>query len=215
MSDPPPGARPDPLPHDWDRWRGRFDLGTYDERWARMAAAGRNPHGEADLVEALLGTSEAPAAVLDGGCGTGRVAVELARRGVDVVGVDADPDMIAAARAKAPQLCWVAAGLQDLDAHLPAGTLFDLVVLAGNVIPYVAAADRPAAVAACARRLRGDGLLVAGFSLRPGWPALPDYDRWCADAGLVATDRWATWSRDPYVGGDYAVSAHRIPGTAG
>jgi len=58
-------------------------------------------HGEATFVEAL-GVRR----VLDAGCGTGRVAIELARRGLDVVGVDADPGMLSAARAKAPELEW-------------------------------------------------------------------------------------------------------------
>jgi SAM-dependent methyltransferase len=118
--------------------------------------------------------------------------------------------MIAAATAKAPELSWVTAGLQDLARHLEAGR-FDLVVLAGNVVPYVAAADRPAAVAACAGRLRPGGLLVAGFSTQPGWPTPAEYDHWCADAGLDLADRWATWSRDPFDDGDYAVSVHRRP----
>ena len=51
-------------------------------------------------------------------------------------------------------------------------------------------------------------MLVAGFALRPDWPGLAAYDGWCADAGLTLADRWATWDRQPYAGGDYAVSAH-------
>jgi 2-polyprenyl-3-methyl-5-hydroxy-6-metoxy-1,4-benzoquinol methylase len=51
-------------------------------------------HGEATFVEGL-GVRR----VLDAGCGTGRVAIELARRGLDVVGLDADPGMLSAARA--------------------------------------------------------------------------------------------------------------------
>ena len=58
-------------------------LAGYDERWRRMEAAGVNPHGEADFV-----FSYGPRSVLDAGCGTGRVAIELARRGLDVVGTD-------------------------------------------------------------------------------------------------------------------------------
>ena len=91
---------------EWAQWRRQVDLDGYDERWARMAAAGENPHGEADLVCRFD-----PATVLDGGCGTGRVAIELARRGIDVVGVDLDTDMLARARAKAPELTWVEADL--------------------------------------------------------------------------------------------------------
>jgi SAM-dependent methyltransferase len=175
------------------------DLDEYERRWERLAADGVDPHGEAALVH-----SYAPRTVLDAGCGTGRVAVELARRGIGVVGVDADPDMIGVARAKAPDLRWVVADLAEL--ALP--DRFDVVVLAGNVVPYVAADRRARAVAACARHLADGGVLVAGFSLRPDWPDLAAYDAWCAAAGLRAAGRWATWDRAPYVGGDYAVSAH-------
>ncbi|MEQ3550004.1 class I SAM-dependent methyltransferase [Pseudonocardia nematodicida] len=194
----------DHLPDDWAAWRGRTDLDDYDARWAAMAEAGHNPHGEADLVSALLSELDgAGRAVLDGGCGTGRVGIELARRGVEVVGADPDPDMLAAARAKAPGLRWELAGLEELD--LP--DRFDVVVLAGNVIPY--ATDRAGVITGCARHLRPGGLLVSGFALRPGWPALDDYDTWCDVAGLVPLRRWATWHRDPYTGGDYAVVLHR------
>ncbi|AEA25297.1 Methyltransferase type 11 [Pseudonocardia dioxanivorans CB1190] len=196
----------DALPDDWRRWRRAVDLDEYEARWARIEAEGGNPHGEADLVVALLaGRTGAP--VLDGGCGTGRVAVELARRGVDVEGLDPDGDMIALARGKAPELTWRQEGLQDLADE----SRFGLVLLAGNVVPYADPADRPGAVAACARALRTGGLLVAGFTLRPGWPSVADYDGWCAAAGLVLDARWSTWTRDPYAGGDYAVSVHRRP----
>jgi SAM-dependent methyltransferase len=189
-----------PLPGDWDAWRDPVDLGDYDRRWEELAAAGVDPHGEVTLV-----CRYAPGSVLDAGCGTGRVAIELHRRGVAVVGVDNDPDMVAAARAKAPELAWHVGDL----AELALDARFDLVVLAGNVVPYVAADRRADAVAACARHLVGGGRLVAGFTLQPGWPALADYDGWCGDAGLVLEDRWATWDRAEYTGGDYAVSVHR------
>jgi SAM-dependent methyltransferase len=192
------------LPADWSRWRDQVDLAGYDERWRRMAEAGENPHGEADLV-----SSYRPASVLDAGCGTGRVAIELARRGVRVLGVDADPDMITAARAKAPELAWLRADL----AVLALDERFDVVVLAGNVVPYVAAEHRPAAIAACARVLADGGRLVAGFTLRPGWPTPAEYATWCVAAGLVAEASYATWDgapfRDVTDGGDYLVAVHR------
>jgi SAM-dependent methyltransferase len=193
------------LPEDWTAWRGTFDVDRYDERWRRMAERGDNPHGEADLV-----ASYAPAAVLDAGCGTGRIAIELDRRGIAVLGVDADPDMIAAASARAPELQWRLADLAGLE--LP--DRFDVVLLAGNVVPYVAAADRAAAVAGCARHLGPGCRLVAGFALRAGWPTLADYDGWCAATGLRLAERFATWDRAPYAGGPYAVSVHRPVGSA-
>ncbi|RZT86069.1 methyltransferase family protein [Pseudonocardia sediminis] len=194
-----PLCAPAGLPQAWSAWKDGVDLERYDERWTAMEQAGENPHGEADLV-----SSFGPASVLDGGCGTGRVGIELARRGVAVVGVDPDPDMIAACRDKAPDLRWVQSGLQDLVLD----ERFDLVVLAGNVIPYAAPEHRTAVVAACARHLVPGGHLLAGFQLQDGWPGLDEYDAWCTDAGLTPVGRWSTWTRDPYVGGDYAVSLH-------
>lgn len=190
------------LPADWSAWRDREDLDAYDGRWARIAATGGDPHGEAGFVAAF-----GPASVLDGGCGTGRVAIELARRGVAVLGVDGDAAMVAAARAKAPGLDWRHADLAELAEPAP----FDVVVLAGNVVPYVAAGSRAAAIAACARHLAPGGRLVAGFALQAGWPTLADYDGWCAAAGLARQERYATWDRAPYAGGGYAVSVHGGP----
>jgi SAM-dependent methyltransferase len=188
------------LPPDWASWRDRFDVAGYDERWRAMAAAGKDPHGEAAFVQALR-----PASVLDAGCGTGRVGIELARRGIEVVGMDADPDMIVAARAKAPRLTWVVADLAELEL----GRRFDLVLLAGNVVPYIAAESRAAAIAACARHLEPGRRLVSGFALRDGWPTLADYDGWCSAAGLALAERFGTWDREPLAEKPrYAVSVH-------
>lgn len=192
-------------PKNWDQWRRQLSPSDYDERWRRIEATGANPHGEADFV-----FSYRPRLVLDGGCGTGRVAIELARRGLDVVGTDLDQDMIGIARKKAPELTWVQADLSEL--HLP--TRFDAIVLAGNVIPYVAGDRRQAAVEACARHLAPGGRLIAGFHLQRGWPSVADYDTWCGRAGLTREARYATWDQQPFTDTDtYAVSVHRIRGT--
>ena len=93
-----------------DRWQ-ESDVprgAAYDRRFEDLAAAGMDVHGEAALVDSF-----GPGAVLDAGCGTGRVAIELSRRGHDVLGVDVDPAMLAAARAKAPELEWVEGDLTD------------------------------------------------------------------------------------------------------
>ncbi|MDQ4090364.1 MAG: class I SAM-dependent methyltransferase [Actinomycetota bacterium] len=177
---------------------------SYDRRWEELAAAGRNIHGEADLVESL-----GPRSVLDAGCGTGRVAVELARRGIEVIGVDVDAGMLDKARAKAPDLPWLLADLARLDL----GRTFDVVVMAGNVMIFLAPGTEPDVVAAAAKHLPPGGALVAGFSLEPGRLDLADYDRHAAAAGLELADRWATWDRQPFTAGvEYAVSVHRRPG---
>jgi len=174
-----------------------------------MAGAG---HGEADLVEALLADvlddADRPGRVLDAGCGTGRTTVELARRGHEVTGVDLDPSMLDEARLTSPGLDWVEADLATL--ALPRSP-YDVVLLAGNVLVFVAPGTEGAVVARAAAHLRPRGLLVAGFRLESGGYDLPAYDADCAAAGLVRRERWATWGRDPWVeGGQYAVSVHAL-----
>jgi SAM-dependent methyltransferase len=179
----------------------------YDARWRKLAASGQNVHGEADLVESILRESGGTA-VLDAGCGTGRVAIELAGRGFSVVGVDADAHMLAAATSKAPELTWVEADLADLGSAVPGP--FDLALLAGNVMIFLEPGTEARTLAALADRLAPGGLLVAGFSVRADRLTLERYDRLAGDAGLEPASRWATWAGEPFDGGDYAVSVHRL-----
>ena len=173
----------------------------YDETYEHRAAAGENVHGEADFVMGL-----APRSVLDAGCGTGRIARELARRGVDIVGVDLDADMLSTARRKAPELEWHHADLATIDL----GRAFDVVLLAGNVMIFLTPGTEGAVLANLARHLAPGGSLIAGFSLRPGQLTVEGYDRLAAAAGLLLVDRWSTWQRDPWrPGGDYQLSVHR------
>lgn len=193
MSD-APGAHVSPQ---WAQWRARIDLDEYEARFAHDAA-----HGEADLIASFT-----PASVLDAGCGTGRVGIELHRRGIEVVGVDLDDDLLALARAKEPGASWVHADLATVDL----GRSFDVVALPGNVMLFCAHDARVHVVARCAAHVAGDGRLVAGFGLsgEPGAITLDEYDDACRTAGLTLDERWATWDRDPYLRGVYAVSVHR------
>ncbi len=196
------------------RWSDRGDVRSgaeYDSRWAAMEAAGESVHGEADLVSALLESyGYGPgASVLDAGCGTGRVAIELDRRGVSVVGVDLDPHMLAEAESKAPGLCWIQEDLCVLDL----GRRFDLILMAGNVMIFLASGTEATVLVNMARHLEPDGLILAGFQL--GRLSLADYDRHAAAAGLTLAGRWATWGQERYRDGNYAVSLHQLSSVAG
>lgn len=174
----------------------------YDARWDALEAAGHSIHGEADLVATLD-----PRSVLDAGCGTGRVAIELARRGIATVGVDRDPAMLEVARRKAPDLRWVEHDLSTLDL---APATFDVVVAAGNVMIFLAPTTEAAVVGRLAAHLVPGGHLVAGFSLTHDAYGLDRYDADCAAAGLVQVRRAATWAGDAWgPEADYAVSIHR------
>ena len=190
------------------RWLDETGGGSgadYAARFAALAAAGADLHGEARYLHALL----APAStVLDAGCGTGRVGAELARRGHTVVGVDSDPSMLAAA-VEAPGASWV---LQDLTA-LDLSDRFDLVFAAGNVMVFLAPGSEPEVMRRLAAHLRPGGLLVCGW--RTDRLPVRLYDEWVAAAGLEPVVRHATWDADPWVdGAGWCVAVDRASGTA-
>ena len=179
-----------------------WDGDAYQARFDALAASGQDVHGEAAFSRSLV---PVPASVLDAGCGTGRVAIELARHGLDVVGVDLDSSMLAAARHAAPDIEWIEHDLATLDL----GRTFDAVIMAGNVPLFTAPGTHAAVVAGCARHVGAGGALIAGFQLGRGY-TLAEFDEHCAAAGLALAERFATWDRGPYrPGGDYAVSVHR------
>ena len=193
----------DPVSPRWHHWRDTVDLDEYHARWVRMEASGTASHGEADLIEGY-----GLASVLDAGCGMGRVAIELHHRGISVEGVDLDPDLLAYARADAPQIPWHHADLTEMRL----ARTFPLIAMPGNVMIFCRDDHRGPIVANLAGHLQPGGLLVAGFSLEagPGALTLHQYDGFCAAAGLALAERFATWERAPYESGDYAVSVHRL-----
>jgi SAM-dependent methyltransferase len=178
----------------------------YHARFEALAASGVDVHGEAAYVDALLPPGSS---VLDAGCGTGRVAVELARRGHHVVGVDNDASMLDVARTHGG-VTWE---LQDL-AALDLPHRFDLVVAAGNVMVFLAPGSEEQVVGRLARHLRPEGLLVSGW--RTDRLAVPSYDAWARAAGLLPVVRHATWQGAPWAeGADWCVAVDRLPAAGG
>jgi SAM-dependent methyltransferase len=175
----------------------------YDQQWSDLAAAGVDVHGEANLVTELVGPPGAHA-LLDAGCGTGRVAIELARRGYPTVGIDLDVALLDWARSKAPELEWIAADLATMPPDVAPGP-FAATVLAGNVMIFVARGTEGAVLRNLADRLAPGGLLIAGFQLQ-GRLTLDEYTTAASAAGLTPVERWSTWGREPFAGGDYVVA---------
>lgn len=184
------------------KWPPRIHDGdAYDATYDVRTTQGEDVHGEATFVQRF-----APASVLDAGCGTGRVARELARRGMTTMGMDMNPAMLATARRKAPHLEW---RLDDI-ATADAGRTFDAVLMAGNVMIFVRPGTEATVLHNMARHLNPGGVCIAGFQLHAGL-TLDTYDALSDAAGLQRIERWATWECDPMKpGGQYAVSVHRL-----
>ena len=106
-------------------------------------------NGEPELVDAVL---PARSRVLDLGCGTGRIAGPLGRRGHLVVGVDSSAEMLAQVHGAATVL----ARIEDLRL----GQTFDAVLLASHLVNTPDPARRAALLAACRRHVSGSGLVV-------------------------------------------------------
>lgn len=167
----------------------------YVERFRAMAAQGADLAGEARTVDAMVPRG---ARVLDAGCGPGRVGSELARRGHTVVGVDVDPVLIEAARADHPEGDWYVGDLAELD--LPAlgvAEPFDVAVMAGNVLTFVAPGTEVEVLRRIGAHLAPGGRLVVGFGAGRGY-AFERLGDDAAAAGLRVDQRFATWDLRPF-----------------
>ena len=212
----------------WVEWRRTVDLVKYDQRWESMAARGEKVHGEADAVTRLIERhvvdrvgADGPRVchVLDAGCGTGRLAVELERRGHIVTAIDLDPDMVERARAKSSAIRWLVGDLAKLDDVIDADDGYDVIVMAGNILNFCAPGSQTAIVHNLVRHLAAGGMLVCGWSqeLREDAYLWTDFVRDAREVGANLAETWTNWDGDtmpastlggePVRSSDYAVIA--------
>ncbi len=129
---------------------------------------------ESEFRPALLGAvlrEPRPANVLDLGCGTGTLAVALADAGpdIEVVGVDGDEQILAAARRKAsstPNISFIVATAE----RLPLQSATVNVVVASLLLHHLSGAAKRAALAEARRVLKPGGRLVIADWGRPRDP---------------------------------------------
>ncbi len=200
----------DPPPTRWERTvtGDRWDF--YVDRFAREFADGTDLEGEARFVDVL---APRRARVLDAGCGTGRIAAALHRMGHTAVGVDRDAGLVRIAADRYPGPTFVTADLLALTPALlgrtGGPTTFDVIVLAGNVLVYVAPGTERTVLEVLAGLLAPDGRIVAGFATDRDY-TVDHLDRDAESAELTVEHRFATWHLDRWTdSADWAVTVLR------
>ncbi|TSD46869.1 class I SAM-dependent methyltransferase [Rhodococcus sp. KBS0724] len=167
----------------------------YVERFRTMAAEGNDIVGEARLIDAMLGRG---GRVLDAGCGPGRLGGHLHKAGHEVVGIDVDPVLIAAAQEDYPGPTWLVGDLAELD--LPSRGIaadFDVIVCAGNVMAFLAPSTRKTVLAGFARHLGPTGRVVIGFGAGRDYE-FSDFLADASDSGLAVDLLLSTWDLRPF-----------------
>ena len=185
---------------------------AYVQRFRDLAAAGQDLGGEARLVDALLPRR---ARVLDAGSGTGRVGAVLHAAGHEVVGVDGDLHLVAAAEADHPGPTWLVGDLAELD--LPARGVaagFDAIVCAGNVMTFLAPSTRRDVLRRLLDHLAPGGRAAVGFGAGRGYPFAEFLDDARA-TGWEPDLLLSTWDLRPFTeDADFLVALLRPAGRA-
>lgn len=188
----------------------------YADRFDKMMADGTDLEGEARFVDAMAARGSA---VLDAGCGTGRISAALARMGHRAIGVDKDEGLIEIARNRYPGVSYLACDLMLLNRERLSAVggpdAFDVIALPGNVMVYLAPGSERVVLGRLAALLRPAGRIVAGFATNRDYTT----HAFRADAeaiGLTVEQHFATWQLDPATeAADWAVLVLRRPGTVG
>jgi SAM-dependent methyltransferase len=180
---------------------------AYVQRFRDLAAQGFDLAGEARLVDAMLARGSR---VLDAGCGPGRTGGWLGGVGHDVVGVDVDPVLVAAAEEDHPGPRWLVGDLAELD--LPARGIpepFDAIVSAGNVMAFLAPSTRVVVLRRLRAHVAPGGRAVIGFGAGRGY-AFDDFRADARDAGWAEDLLLSTWDLRPFTpDSDFLVAVLR------
>jgi SAM-dependent methyltransferase len=130
----------------------------YDAHAARYDSIEHGSPGDVAFYTRLALTAAPP--VLELGCGTGRVTIEIARAGVAVTGLDLSAQMLAVAEQKSagiPNINWVHADMRRF--ALPAR--FGLICVPFRSLQHLLTDDDLRAALECCRlHLRPDGILA-------------------------------------------------------
>ena len=154
----------------------KWDASAYDRRHGFVAEYGRA------LLE--LVPDDPALSVLDLGCGTGTLTVQLAANGRRVVGADSSPEMIERARAQYPGIDFRVCDALALPFDGEFGAVFS-----NAVFHWIG--DHDALLQNIRRALKPGGLLICEFGAEGNVQTISDAFAWaCAEQGLTVHSRF-------------------------
>ena len=180
----------------------------FGRKFAELVASGQDVDGEARLADTLLPRG---GRVLDVGAGMGRVTAALTARGHTVVGLEPDLALVEQARSTYPGIDVLHSDVLGLDDDLlgerPAE--FDLVVVVGNVMVFLAEGTERQVLSLLRSRLAPGGRVLLGFHLvgAPAHARTYPAEEFAADVeacGLRVDARFGSYELHP-ANEEYAV----------
>ena len=154
----------------------KWDASAYDRRHGFVAEYGRA------LLE--LVPDDPALSVLDLGCGTGTLTVQLAANGRRVVGAESSPEMIERARAQYPGIDFRVCDALALPFDGEFGAVFS-----NAVFHWIG--DHDALLQNIRRALKPGGLLICEFGAEGNVQTISDAFAWaCAEQGLTVHSRF-------------------------
>ena len=157
---------------------------------------------DADVWRELAAAAGGP--ILDLGCGTGRVALDLAARGHDVTGLDSDPALVAALRVRARERDLPVEATPGDARSFDLGRSFALVISPMQVVQLLGGPDgRRSMFATVRRHLDAGGVFAAALAnpfegvpdeeLGPPVPDIREYDGWVYSSTPIGIRRVKDW----------------------
>jgi SAM-dependent methyltransferase len=192
------------------RWE-HGDNSGFAAHFSELIDSGQDVEGEARLADAMLPRG---ATVLDAGAGFGRIGAALQARGHRVVAVEKDPDLVAMAAERYPDLPMLSSDIlaltPDLLAEAGHPTAYDLVVLVGNVIVLIAPETERRVLSTLKGLLADGGRILVGFHITRMHGSARDYpvEEFVADveaSGLRVQHLFGDYELAP-PGEDYCVA---------
>ena len=169
------------------------DLSAYAAKMRRLAHSGVDLEVDARFVDMI---APRKSMVLDIGCGIGSAVAALRRAGHRAFGIDPNPEVLQVARELFDSVWFRQISAEDLSPETMAAyqlpTVFDLILMSGNVPTFLTRAELSRAFAAIDELLAPGGHLLVGTTThRRGGPV--DLDHCAVGTSLRLEHRYGDW----------------------